>query len=507
MDTLVLFETQAGYKYYFDYNLQRFNLCHPILFYLLTIFKKGIDPKDWIELQKSKKIEIPKLGKVEKNRILYYLEKFYFLKNSGYFLPNKLKERYDGMLTTKDIEYTLANLRQITFEVTDNCNLNCEYCTYGKFYNDFDKRRKKNLNIKSAVSLIKYLLKYWNSSLNISHSRVLFISFYGGEPLLNFSFIKKMVHFINELKTENKSFVFSITTNGLLLEKYMDFLVKENFNILLSLDGNFYNNGFRVYANGKPSFSRIVRNIEILRDNYPGYFQEKVAFNSVLHRKNSVEEIFNFFQEKFLKIPNIAELSTSGIAENYKEKFREIYKNINSSLQKSNNCSNIEKEIFIGLPSIKDLSNFIHLNTDFCFRDYNDLIYKYRNRKRTPAGTCLPFSKKIFVTVNGKLFPCERVSHKHCLGFINGEKVFINYNEIAKKYNNYYQLIKNKCSECYFAETCEICFLQEDEGSFFECRYFGDEKIYSDYLSKTFDILEKEPFLFHKIQNNVNRTF
>ncbi|MBQ8959313.1 MAG: hypothetical protein IJ057_13575 [Bacteroidales bacterium] len=32
----------------------------------------------------------------------------------------------------------MANTPQITFEVTDACNLCCEYCAYGKLYAGYD---------------------------------------------------------------------------------------------------------------------------------------------------------------------------------------------------------------------------------------------------------------------------------------------------------------------------------------------------------------------------------
>ncbi len=37
----------------------------------------------------------------------------------------------------------LANTPQITFEVTDLCNLNCVYCGYGKLYADNDDSLNK----------------------------------------------------------------------------------------------------------------------------------------------------------------------------------------------------------------------------------------------------------------------------------------------------------------------------------------------------------------------------
>lgn len=60
-------------------------------------------------------------------------------------------------LTANQIITALANTPQITFEVTDVCNLRCEYCAYGKLYSDYDKREGKMLSIETAKSFIDYM--------------------------------------------------------------------------------------------------------------------------------------------------------------------------------------------------------------------------------------------------------------------------------------------------------------------------------------------------------------
>ena len=57
----------------------------------------------------------------------------------------------------EDVIISLANTRQITFEVTDVCNLNCVYCAYGKFYNNYDIRSNKKMDIRLAYSMLKYM--------------------------------------------------------------------------------------------------------------------------------------------------------------------------------------------------------------------------------------------------------------------------------------------------------------------------------------------------------------
>ncbi len=39
-------------------------------------------------------------------------------------------------ITGKDIKNSLVNLSQLTFEVTDVCNLRSKYCGYGGFTRD-----------------------------------------------------------------------------------------------------------------------------------------------------------------------------------------------------------------------------------------------------------------------------------------------------------------------------------------------------------------------------------
>lgn len=70
-------------------------------------------------------------------------------------------------------------------------------------------------------------------------TRVCFINFYGGEPLLSYDLIKRTVSSLNE---KNKKFVrvinYSITTNGsLITEEIIRFFNDNKFSVMLSFDG------------------------------------------------------------------------------------------------------------------------------------------------------------------------------------------------------------------------------------------------------------------------------
>lgn len=51
---------------------------------------------------------------------------------------------------------------------------------------------------------------------------------------------------------------YAMTTNGMLLDRYMSFLAEKEVMLLLSLDGDEYAQGYRVDHRGANSFQRVV---------------------------------------------------------------------------------------------------------------------------------------------------------------------------------------------------------------------------------------------------------
>lgn len=185
-----LFESNGGNKYVHDSKNRQTIICHPILHYLLQLKEAGTEPVQWFRQWKENSIAIDNYGDVSREDIRYYLRKYSMLRENGFFDTLDQEATLDVVITAADIERILANTKIVTFETTDKCNLKCAYCGYGKFYENYDRRENKNLDTKVAKRLLTYLQNLWNSPLNCSHDRNIYIGFYGGEPLLNFPFIK-----------------------------------------------------------------------------------------------------------------------------------------------------------------------------------------------------------------------------------------------------------------------------------------------------------------------------
>jgi uncharacterized protein len=401
------------------------------------------------------------------------------------------------------ISSALSNLPQLVFEVTDACNLKCKYCGYGEFYDDYDNREEKMLSIEKAIKLIDYLAEFWNSNKNNSYKRYTFISFYGGEPLLNISFIKTIIDYVEKIHCPNRKFGFSITTNALLLHRYMDLLKTHNFHLLISLDGNRENTGYRIDHSGNCAFDRVLKNVDALREKYPDYFKEMVNFNAVLHNKNSVEEIYTFFKNKYNKIPSIGELNNMGIRKDKIEEFKRTYQNSRESLQQSEHYEEIERDMFIKTGSYRSLTLFLHQYSGFVFNDYTDLLFD--KQKNIPlTGTCLPFTKKMYVTVNGKILPCERIGHQFALGEITDTEVKLDMEAIADKYNAYYAKLEKQCSKCKNIEACIQCiFNLEDLEKKPVCHGFMNEEMFMDYVNTQMRFLERNPEAYKRLMEEV----
>ena len=97
----------------------------------------------------------------------------------------------------------------IVIYLGSKCNLNCSYC-----------HRKENIVEVPITQDFLVSLKDFDGE----------IVFRGGEPTLYMDEIYKVVDVA-------KKATFQITTNGILLEKYIDYFKKYNFNISLSYDG------------------------------------------------------------------------------------------------------------------------------------------------------------------------------------------------------------------------------------------------------------------------------
>lgn len=402
------------------------------------------------------------------------------------------------------LKENLANLRQLLIEVTDECNLACRYCGYGNLYGNYDARNNKKQKFENVKVLIDYLYQFWNSELNISHNNRITIGFYGGEPLMNFKLIQEIIYYLEQLNLPSTKFMYNMTTNAILLDRYMDYLAEKEFHLLISLDGNKYNDSYRVTKSGKPSFDIVVSNILKLKETHPDFFEKNVSFNAVLHNRNSVKEATAFIWETFGKIPRIGELTTNGIAEEKVAEFQAMFTNKFKSFEQAIDYEPLQQKLSLS-PNFLQLNSFIDAFSTNTFHTYMELFQRTRSRLYIPTGTCSPFNRKIFLTVNGKILPCEKIGHQATLGYVHNGQVEINLEKIVQFYEKKYKHLIPLCMECVQAENCGQCvFLMKEKDGKPNCLMFrSKKKLRHKYFAKFITMLENQPESYQKILQEI----
>lgn len=385
----------------------------------------------------------------------YYSQKINYLKKHlGEINKEVGPPEFLSSIFPETIRQQVINLNQLTLEVTEDCNLNCKYCGYGEYYCDYEKRERRYMSFDTFRNVFEYLEENWRE---YAHSiNTVYISFYGGEPLLNIEFIKKVVSYIQAKNIPYRNFKFNMTTNGILLNRHIEFFVKNQFHILVSIDGNLENNSYRLLQNNKPSFEILYKKLKTIREKYPSYFLSNIEFMTVLHNRNSYDDVIRYLKNEFGKVPNYSPLSTNGVNQS---KIEEFEKMLNKSTEQSFKClNNKEKEeLATKHPENASTTNYIKKLSGNVFHTYSDLFINKNNLKYFPTGTCLPFGKRMFIAANENILPCERIGHRFSLGRLHANAIEIDYDKISEQYSEYYTKIIKQCANCYQAKHCTQC--------------------------------------------------
>lgn len=171
----------------------------------------------------------------------------------------QLKE--DGKLFVKDSFEPMAGalkaktsgvIKALCLHIAHTCNLNCSYCfaSQGKYHGE-----RALMSFEVGKRALDFLIENSGSRRNLE------VDFFGGEPLMNFDVVKRLVEYARSIEKEkNKNFRFTLTTNGVLVDDdVIDFANREMSNVVLSLDGRReVHDRYRVDYAGNGSWDKIV---------------------------------------------------------------------------------------------------------------------------------------------------------------------------------------------------------------------------------------------------------
>lgn len=207
---------------------------------------------------------------------------------NGYLVPEELDEfeRVNGA-REKIIDSEKVT---VTIIPTSGCNFKCVYC-----YEEMCLQRMSNQTIEDMISFINKV---------IEGKKILFVNWFGGEPLLEIEKIEIITAKIKEIcKKQKVRFLAGATTNGYLLNlaNFRRLLRCNIVDYQVTIDGlREDHNQLRMLKTDKGSYDVIIENLyKISKEVKSGFFSISVRCNFLRNSMNKYEEILDNFAKLF----------------------------------------------------------------------------------------------------------------------------------------------------------------------------------------------------------------
>lgn len=318
-----------------------------------------------------------------------------------------------------------GEVKALCLHICHDCNLRCGYCfaDEGAYHS-----AREMMSLDTAKAAIDFLIE------NSGNRKVLETDFFGGEPLMNFEVVKKTVEYAKaEAEKRGKKFLFTTTTNGLLLDdEKIAFLNAEMENVVLSLDGRReVHDAVRKTVTGKGSFDLVIDKIKkFVRSRGDKHYYVRGTFTA----KNldfSKDVLFladNGFDSISME-PVVTEVPGLEIREEHLPVIEREYENL---------CEEYLKREERG-----EGFNFFHFNVDLeggpCLS------------KRVSA--CGAGNEYFSVVPNGDIYPCHQFAGdaKWKMGNVYEGKLNA---EIRNKFASSCLFTRKKCGDCFAKFIC-----------------------------------------------------
>lgn len=342
-------------------------------------------------------------------------------------------ELYDNKLLYSDDVYgdysktvVESPIKAMCLHISHDCNLRCKYCFAST--GDFGKGRKL-MPFEVGKAAIDFLLEKSVGRENLE------VDFFGGEPLMNFDVVKQIVEYARSKEEEyHKNFRFTITTNGMLLDDdTIDYINKEMYNVVLSIDGRKeVNDRMRVRVDGSGCYDRILPKFKKLVDGR-GDKEYYVRGTYTKYNLDFSEDVMHLYEAGF------DEISVEPVIESPEEAYAiteedldQIYAEYDKLVDRIGAIRKNGKHI-----------NFFHFMIDL---DQGPCVIK---RLRG----CGSGNEYVSITPDGDIYPCHQfVGHdEYKMG--NIEEGTFN-NDIKKEFAGCHVYSKPACQECWARFYC-----------------------------------------------------
>jgi uncharacterized protein len=279
------------------------------------------------------------------------------------------------------------------------------------------------------------------------------VTFFGGEPLLNFRLVQRVVEHCDRLSIEkNVKFKFSMTTNGTIVtDEIIAFLKQRNFALMISFDGEG-GKANRPFLNGDSSYEQVSGNLHRLAAAGI-HFQIRATITRSMVTRETISELTSFgraINREVIMSPasatmneNLPDTSDLALTEVESERLMELYR-------ETTDCN---------LNAASDGTEQAAFDPN---RRMVQALMRGNARGLGKCGACLSMAA---ASTDGNLYPCHRFvgMKEYAIGSLNNgvdeERVesFFRRAEAANKPN---------CDVCFARQICGgFCFYTMADGA------------------------------------------
>ena len=339
-----------------------------------------------------------------------------------------------GMLFTEDIYRNAIEhfkeretvVKALCLHIAHDCNLACRYCfaEEGEYHG-----RRAMMSYEVGKQALDFLIA------NSGNRKNLEVDSFGGEPLMNWDVVKKLVEYGREQeKLHNKNFRFTLTTNGVLLnDEIMEFANKEMANVVLSIDGRKEVHDFmRPFRKGAGSYDLVVPKFQKFAESRG----EKSYYARGTFTRHNLD-----FAEDVLHLADLGfdQISVEPVVADEKEEYALQWEDVPKICEE---YDKLAKEMIKRKKEGRGF-NFFHFMIDLTG---GPCVYKR-------LSGCGSGTEYLAVTPWGDLYPCHQ--------FVGEEKFLmgnvwdgVKRTDICKEFKDCNVYAKEKCQNCFAKFYC-----------------------------------------------------
>lgn len=182
------------------------------------------------------------------------------------------------------------------------CNLDCQYCYYLEKTYLYNREQQ---HLMSDELLERFTREY----IEAQTMREILFTWHGGEPLVRpLSFYRKAME-LQRKYGKGRIIDNCIQTNGILLtDEWCQFFKENNWLVGISIDGpEHFHDTYRRYKDGRPSFKKVMKGIELL--NKHGVMWNAMAVVNNLNGDYPIEfyQFFKLIECRYIQFTPIVE--------------------------------------------------------------------------------------------------------------------------------------------------------------------------------------------------------